>query len=81
MFLLKPLIMKFVKLYSINKDSYLSSILRERFEDNFEDKDFYIDNSFFNEIIEKRFNFMDECFEFIKKLNLKSGLYKFGWYL
>ena len=67
--------------YSRNKDSYLSSILAKRIEYKYEDKDFYIDNKILNEIIKKRFEFMDECFEFIKKLNLRSGLYKFGWYI
>ena len=67
--------------YSNYKDSPLSRLIANRFEQKILLNVPSAEETIFEDILKKRFLFMDECFNFIKTLKLKKGLYKFGWYL
>ncbi len=66
--------------YAIS-NSRLSNLICKRFNKLPDNLDIYKDRSDFNLIMNKRFEFMNECYGFISSLSLQTGLYKFGWYL
>lgn len=67
--------------YSKQSNSRLSQLISKRINKTKDTVDVFQNEPLFNNILQKRFSFMHECFEHIILLNLNSGLYKFGWYL